>query len=847
MGNSHGSPVNIYSKNQCLSVPTTNIQPGMPLVTNYCSNEPEQVFSYDAGTKEITHGSWCLAVDNAAMPDGTWVKLYGCDGSMAQKWNVGQNQITSALNPSKCMNIGNNYHTTLSPELVPEPPQNVTMFGCNNSPEQNFNLHLIQNGASVGPKIIRKGIVIPDDTIPSVQMSTLATSSLLLINNQGKNILVNSPVVLTVNSPEIKCLGTVEKFVITPLTVVRLEYVDQSGQKQFVDFVNGSLEHDFIYDQKTSFSQKFKDQINTILSYTVTQIITVSRQSIRSINLAVKSGVILISKDNQNPSKDITLDHFFIPNNTTEIKAHETHDYLLGPFSAAVLGNQVFYNSGPTTLYYGGVTGITVVNGLTQVTSAAPLDSGYVKFYSDCQYRGSETTAYLGQYSYEIGHVNNSAPPNNLANQQNQQNPIKLMGPNKIASLILGPYTKVILYTSSQYDGRNQLFENNSASEVKYNLCSVHFNNITNSLKIDYAATYVGYGLIYKPPETFEAKTYQETCQQSHTPVTTPIVSVTTPAAFSSPVSSITFPKFADEIRTDNAVIAPISHLLTSLPRSPSSLQMLPTLPTLPTLPMLPTSSVSPISLAPVRQNLVQLSDSLTNSLTNIIKTNNTQQNRPHRIHLNCQNKAIMGVKTNVDNNSIIYEYVCGDHDLQNVRTYHRTVRDTNHNLPNILKQKVMCPDGEQLISFDLNSKFHKQENDQKIFQFDMTYQCGFDSKSVENFDLSYSVLGNEYHFNYPTNLKKWLNVPKQNFTINGNNAIAYLKKFSGQIDQYILNKKPVEIMNHIYHQLSIEPMTIGTPSQVETFGSNASAWIFLLVLVVLFVMLLYAAKVLRI
>ncbi|XWV26229.1 hypothetical protein QJ857_gp0847 [Tupanvirus soda lake] len=879
MGNANGIPVNITSNHLCMTVPTVSNEPlnnGIQLVASPCANKSEQEFSYNPTSKELRYGTKCVDVNQSNTTNGTKVQLWSCNGSNAQKWNFGNNVITSELDNNKCLNIKeSSSFSGLEPSLGPSGGQDnreINIYDCNMSPNQKFTRHIMQTASSQNPTIINNNIAIPFGSLPVVQLSILPPHTVLLVNTQGKNILINSPTIINNNSKELQCLKSIEKFIIGPLTNVELSYNDYKGDRRTMYFKNGTLEHDFVYDLKISFSKEFKDLINEIIAYNITNIQGISIQkTVQVTKHHVQSGTILISKYPSNAamleSISIDLRNFQTPTTTINIYSESTMDYILGPYSAARLGNQYLYNSSNMPLLYHGLKGVAIRNGVTNITMASPLNSGYAIFYANCDFNGSMTTALIGEYAID----NNIATHWSLGRVSpgfDTENPITNIGPNKISAVIVGPYTKVTLYKDSNYGGTNKVFENNGPHEVRYNLCVENFNNVTASIKIEYAGSYVGYGLISGTPQFYKPNTYEQTCDI--TPQNSPngpvmIPSYTQPS-YPNPIpspnhapnhgSSLPFANnFEKEtVRSQSAEIDDLAKFGIDCGNNGlAGFQLV--------------SDSGSYYIKYVCDPTISYHTNQINS--NYV--NNNSLNNLINININCNSKAITGVKTSIVGNSLTYEYSCGDKELSNI-TSKSTMASVGyqHDLQALINQNVKCDNGQQLISFNLTSNYNRQGPNGNLYKYAYTYSCGTPSKSntgdlgkngpmgttntapiVENYnsineskykivDISYSNNDIEYHIACPCGVFRKTKLPTNTIQINGDGIAIDFVQESGNIDTFVLKDKPITIDNNQYIGFGIKSF-----QQTEEFKSvidNCFDWqhiiIIILVVILIFIVI---------
>nr|QZX43120.2 RICIn superfamily protein [Mimivirus sp.] len=145
---------------------------------------------------------------------------------------------------------------------------------------------------------------------------------------------------------------------------------------------------------------------------------------------------------------------------------------------------------------------------------AAPLNSGYAIFSTDCNFSGSKSMAIIGDYSIKISN-NNNWIRNTVAPDSKYTNPLIQLGDNSIASVAIGPYTKIILFAKDNYMGNNKIIENNSSNQSTHNLCKDNYSQITSSIRISYSELYVGYGLEPYTGQQYKYQSFVSNCQPS--------------------------------------------------------------------------------------------------------------------------------------------------------------------------------------------------------------------------------------------------------------------------------------------------------------------------------------------
>nr|WBF70749.1 hypothetical protein [Megavirus caiporensis] len=472
MGNANRVPINISSNDKCITV-GDNIYNGLQLESQPCNNESNQIYDHDPTTGEIKYGDWCITA-RTSVPE-----LRDCTGSDNQKWILSNDKIVS--NNNYCLSLDN-----MTPVL----------HDCNNSSDK-FSYNIVNILSNNSPRIIRNNLSIPVGSLPTCQISILRPKQIVFVNELGKNIGFTANTVISKNGPELQCIGNIKKIILGPISTLVVSYLDYDNIKRDIIFKNGTLEHDLIYDLDTSFSSDFKKLIPNVTDYHIINDYSVDINNTQILsNIHVKSGNILISSysNNSNILSPINYNYFNSPSTNINITNNENRDYILGPFSAALLGDQYLYNSSKLPLLYRGLKGVVVARGITNTMFAAPLNSGYAIFSTDCNFSGSKSMAIIGDYSIKISNHNNWIR-NTVVPDSKYANPLIQLGDNSIASVAIGSYTKIILFSEDNYTGNNKIIENNSSNQTTHNLCKDNYSEITSSVKISYSESYVGYGL----------------------------------------------------------------------------------------------------------------------------------------------------------------------------------------------------------------------------------------------------------------------------------------------------------------------------------------------------------------
>ncbi|AZL89339.1 hypothetical protein QKC54_gp0490 [Megavirus baoshan] len=490
MGNVNRIPINISTNDKCITV-GDNIYNGLQLESQPCNNESNQTYDYDPITREIKYGDWCITSGN------TVPELRDCGGDVNQKWILLNDKIVS--NDNFCLSLDN-----MTPVL----------HDCNNSSDK-FSYNVVNILSNDSARIIRNNLSIPVGSLPTCQISILKPNQVVFVNRLGNNIGFSTNTVINKNSPELQCIGDIKKIILGPISTLVVSYMDFDNTIRDINFRNGTLEHDLIYDLDTSFSSDFKKLISNVIDYHIINDYSVNIYNTQILSdIHIEPGRILISNYSNNPNNisAININYFNYPSTNINITSNETRDYILGPYSAALLGDQYLYNSGKLPLLYRGLKGVIVARGITNTMLAAPLNSGYAIFSTDCNFAGSKSMAIIGDYSIKISN-NNNWIRNAVVPDSKYTNPLTQLGDNSIASVAIGPYTKIILFDQDNYTGNNKIIENNSSNQSTHNLCKDNYSRITSSIKISYSESYVGYGLEPYTGQQYIYQSFASICQ----------------------------------------------------------------------------------------------------------------------------------------------------------------------------------------------------------------------------------------------------------------------------------------------------------------------------------------------
>ena len=723
MENTNSVPINISGINRCIAIPEhQSVTDGNQIVMENCGGGSNQIFNYDPITKEIKYGNKCVDLEYSNTNNGTKVQLWNCNNTDAQKWNFANGSITTQLNNNKCMNVNDNTHTN----------NGITINDCNGGANQQFNRNIVKQVPSKIPRIIRNNINIPPGTFPAVQLAVLPPHSAMFVNPQGKNVMVraNGNTVINNNGKELQCIGSINEIVIGPLTIMVINFYDQSGKINQMQFRNGSFEHDFIYNTTFSFSESVKSTINNVASYNISREPNINIKKVMPINQNIQSGQFFVSNNasTSDPKNQIiNMNNFVAPNRSLNVTSNTERDYILGPFTLVTISGVNLYNSGSRPLYYNGVTGVSITNGAVSSTIASPLNSGYAVFTANCDFTGTSVTAMIGHYNFSKNLAHDTTE-----NQGAPTNPVDTIGNDKISGVIVGPYTKVILYADANYTGSTKVFENNSPNEVRYNLCAENFNDLTSSIKIEYAGSYVGYGLVTRTPKYYKPTTFEQSCgpDQNNLPGSDPNTWAPINGNGNLPGS-------------DPDTWAPINGNGNNLPGSDPD--------TWSPFIYKESNHSQTLNINDLRHfnmdcgnnglssfKLTDDNGSYYEKYTCDARNKNysTRKRRSHsvaphslnnlvNVNIDCGLNAITGVKTTVVGNRIRYEYMCGDQPLGNITTHHTKAHSgSSMDLFPLLNQEVKCTNG-YVTGFRLKSHLGNRGPNDNTYRYMYTYKCG--------------------------------------------------------------------------------------------------------------------------
>lgn len=326
-------------------------------------------------------------------------------------------------------------------------------------------------------RIINPNIIIPSGIKPQAQLATLPPHNIALVNSSHKNIILTAQSgTITMNSPEVTCLGNIIKLIIGPLTIVNLTLNSNQNTK----IQNGSFEHDVIIDLLQPFGMG--DIISQISSMYVENYNMYNISGTSTSTQPIKTGDILISNST-------TPRNFTTPTPSYNVNSGNSVNFILGPYTIAYVGQNILYNSGHQPLFYTNISGIS---GILHSSIGAPLNSGHAKIFSNCNFNGESIILTRG--TYNVGNT-----PLNI----------------NIGSISVGPYTKITL----QYNNNNQnkVFQNNTVIATNYNLCDNSLNSEIVALQIDFSDGYIGLGFTTLDTYNFQPSNYQQTCMPSST------------------------------------------------------------------------------------------------------------------------------------------------------------------------------------------------------------------------------------------------------------------------------------------------------------------------------------------
>jgi len=339
--------ININTLNNCASFNNPNLTNGSPLVLSTCTGSLEQKFLYNPRSHEIKMNDKCLQIKNDN--NGTPIELWPCNNSKNQKWIYDKttSNFKSMDNVNKCMEVEHSSIKNGTP---------IQINTCNNNANQKFIL--TKPITSRIPLIIRSNIVIPQGTLPIIQLSKVKPYHVLFYNDRNENILIKPGITIDKDNEELKCLNKnnlpfekiVTKFILGPLSILRATYYSNDKNKTII-FANNTTEHDLIYDQ-SCFNETMKYLLSEIYAYDINSSSTFKISKTYPIPYDIFPGTLLVMKYDSKKS------NFRPINEISTITKNENNDYILGAYTFIILGNFIFYNSSDKPLYYQALEGI---------------------------------------------------------------------------------------------------------------------------------------------------------------------------------------------------------------------------------------------------------------------------------------------------------------------------------------------------------------------------------------------------------------------------------------------------------------------------------------------------------
>lgn len=825
--------VNIKAMNKCITVDNNIIENGTPIVTSNCTNDKKQLFTYDTETHQIKMLNKCLNPISNNLAPGTLINLWNCTGSKNQEWYVKQNGISNGADPNKCLAVQNSSIQNGVPLVIDN---------CNNQLNQLFVLSDPNRLFTKNPLIIRDNMIIPNGSLPDVQLSTLKPYHVLLSNENGKNILISPGTKLTSSSSAITCLGRISRFILAPFSSIIMKY---QGIKEIV-FTNITPDHDLIYNINTSLTTKLQNELTNISTYWInSSMITYKINGIIKINNIVSSGIFLISKYNNNTinfgPNDVNLDNFSptVLNGTStptiiNINIDDIKDYIVGPYTLISLGsNLTLYNSSSSPLLYKNLSGIKFSLTNIIIYPAAPLNSGYVNFFNDCKMTSTYVSALVGNYNI-YNNIGTASIQNNGWNQSvyysdtNSENPLIMFGNKNINGLIIGPYTKVTLYKNSNFQGAMKVLENNTTTEKKYNLCMENFANATSSIAIEFSSSYVGFGIITQKMISYIPNIDGNTCLPPPPKLVTIDYIKNNQAAV--PKQNIVN-KHGNII--NNLDINNLTKLGMNCNYNPLiGFGLIQT-----------NTNASEYMQTYTCDSSINYSNAIPYKQTVII--NNVDD--LHNINIDCGNKAILAVNATAYGNIYTYNYLCGDKILNNIVSYQSNPIPIKSNgsrdISPLANVSINC-NGGQLVSYKLNVGIDQMG----IAHYRYNYKCNNDiprsELNLETFDniekYSNIIFHDDeikYHLICPIGYYQNINFPKGEIKIYGNGVIVDFKT-DKKIDSFkCINNKIHTINNKSYYGVGIRQLELCNNQKIYLLT------IFAIIIILLIVFIFYKKK----
>lgn len=840
--------VNIKAMNKCITVDNNIVENGTPVVTSDCTNDKNQLFTYDTDTHQIKFLDKCLNPMSANLASGTLINLWDCNDLRSQQWYINQNGISNGADPNKCLAVQNSSIQNGVPLVIDN---------CNNQMNQLFMLVDPNRLFSKNPLIVRNNMIIPDGSLPNVQLSTLSPYHVLLSNENNKNILISPGTKLTSSSSEIICLGRISRFILAPLSALTMIYYHQ-GQTKEILFSNITPDHDLIYDINTSFTTTLQNELTNITSYYINSaMINYKINGVIKINNIISPGVFLISLYNNNTinfgPNDVDLNNFSptVVNSTSSpaivnIDIDDVKDYIVGPYTLINLGSISLYNSSSSPLLYKNLSGIKFSLTNIIIYPAAPLNSGYVNFFNDCKTSSMSVPALVGKYNI-YNNIGTASIQNNGWNQSvyysdaNSENPLIIFGNKNINGLIVGPYTKVTLYKNSNFQGAMKILENNTTTEKNFNLCLENFAYVTSSIIIEFSSSYVGFGIITQKMILYAPNTDGITCQPPAPKSVKMDYIKNTQVASPYPSNIVKKSNIINNLNVSNLTklgmncnnnpLVSFGLTYTNLKADPEFIESKHPLQNITSI-NTPTKYYQTYSCDPK----INYSNAIPYKQTVII--NNFDD--LHAVNIDCGSRAILAVNATANGNVYTYNYLCGDKVLNNITSYQsQPISIKSKDLSPLLNVSINCNNG-QLLSYKLNVAIEPTGTASYYYNYKCSKNIPYSELNLETFDniekysnIIFNDNNVEYHLICPIGYYQNINFPKGKIKIYGNGVMVDLKS-NKKIDTFkCINNEVHNINNKFYSGIGIRQIKICNTQKIYLLTIFAIIIVFIIVCIV--------------
>lgn len=698
-----------------------------------------QKFVYADGN--IRYKDKCFSVPDD-MSNGVPVSLQPCNGSKNQQWLLRSTGLIRNGHSDKCLNIPGN---------VSSNGEKLNMWDCsiNNlgqiwTPQEVSsevpNIAAVVTPSvcqmpSTNPTILNNLYQAPQNIPQTVSDLRIPFSSVVLVTPSGSSVIL--PLGITsFNDQHRTCLRN--QSISTLAIGARTKAIVTLNSGVSHTFINKTFEHQFNYEVNLNSRMDEGDKIASIMVEQVSLQPTV--KSIIPSNDTIVTGQMRIRTTGSSAYSDYS---------NFQLSPNQDYDILLGPMTVLILDPEiVFYNSQTNPLAYYNVHGLSkpTKSGIYQ---AAPLNSGYATLTEQCDYTGISSKLIVGDYKLDTASTQ---------------------------GLIIGPYTKVTFYEADNADGISKVFENNSSIISKYNMCSTSkVPNTINSIRIEFSDTYLGFG-IFAPASIpdYQLQPLDKFCNslEAGLPQMTDNDNIGELLNLQ-PVNNQPICDADRQNMVDTFVTKKSQTTTNGYVNDFSSLNM--------------NCGNYAIDAFNILESDNGYFRNYTCNSTNdmVIQSKRTEKFIPSSLNnmapilIDCEGKPLTSVTAVNENNSMYFEYTCGNTPLTNIRSYDsEATTGTGIELSSLAYQSVMCPSGSHLTSFNLNNGVNTVIDKNRTYRYSYKFTCGsvpikesFGSliKSPTLINISYFVNGIEHHQTIQTGSTMPIFIDSDDFILTGN------------------------------------------------------------------------------